>query len=135
MEGNDLVKIDQKGVKTKIKSFPGGKILKTSFELENPLLVIQAGNEVIYINAQNEIYTRQLIDFGQMDNVTISENYGSIYLTVIDGIGNNIYLYNNNQRVNKKAFDGKMIVRSTFYNSKTLITTIVDEFIVQYTLD
>lgn len=135
MEGNDLVKIDQKGIKTKIKSFPGGKILKTSFELENPLLVIQAGNEVIYINAQNEIYTRQLIDFGQLDNVTISENYGSIYLTVIDGIGNNIYLYNNNERLNKKAFDGKMIVRSTFYNSKTLITTIVDEFIVQYTMN
>jgi hypothetical protein len=135
MEGNDLMKIDQKGVKTKIKSFPGGKILKTSFELENPLLVIQAGNEVIYMNAQSEIYTRQLIDFGQLDNVTISENYGSIYLTVIDGIGNNIYLYNNNERVNKKAFDGKMIVRSTFYNSKTLITSIVDEFIVQYTLD
>lgn len=135
IEGNDLVKIDQKGIKTKIKSFPGGKILKTSFELENPLLVIQAGNEVIYINAQNEIYTRQLIDFGQLDNVTISENYGSVYLTVIDGIGNNIYLYNNNERLNKKALDGKMIVRSTFYNSKTLITSIVDEFIVQYTID
>ncbi|MCE2742966.1 MAG: hypothetical protein LW701_05270 [Fluviicola sp.] len=135
MESNDLVKIDQKGNKSIVKSFPGGKILKTSFELENPLIVIQAGNEVIYMNAQSEIYTRQLIDFGQLDNVSISENYGAVYLSVIDGIGNNIYLYNNNERINKKAFDGKHIVKTSFYNSKTLVTTIVDEFIVQYTMN
>jgi hypothetical protein len=135
MEGIDLIKIDQNGIKTKIKSFPGGKILKTSLELETPLIVIQAGNEVIYMNAQNEIYIRQLLNFGELDYVSISENYGSIYVTAIDGIGNNIYLYNNNEQINKKAVDGKHIVRTSFYNYNALITSIVDEFIVQYTMN
>jgi hypothetical protein len=87
------------------------------------------------MNAQNEIYIRQLLNFGELDYVSISENYGSIYVTAIDGIGNNIYLYNNNVQINKKAIDGKHIVRTSFYNYNTLITSIVDEFIVQYTMN
>ncbi|MBI1837319.1 MAG: hypothetical protein HYR91_08650 [Flavobacteriia bacterium] len=135
-ENNDFIQIDQKGNKSVIKTMVGGKILKISHELNEPTIIIQASNEVICFNSEHKIIARTKFNFGQLEFISLfKDDYGQIITTVIDGISNNVYAYSNNEKINLKNIDGKNIAYLNYINAQKIITTIVDEYVIQYVLN
>ena len=133
---NALVKYDQKGTATKLGSFQSGKILKNDDSNKNPYLVIQSLNEIHFVNNQGISFGNIRLPFNEIEDVFIQNpNSGDNMVAIIDGIENNVYLYRTTgEKINNSTFEGQTKVSITSTDNKTIVTTIVDQFIVQYYL-
>lgn len=134
MDNNALVKYDQKGTATKLGNYPNGKILKKDGLARNPHLIIQSNNELHFINNQGVSFGVIRVSFNEIEDVFIdSPNSGNNLIAVIDGIENNVYLYRTTgEKINNSTFEGQTKAVISSKNDVKIITTIVDQFIVQY---
>lgn len=134
IENNALVKYDQKGNSTKLGNYPSGKILKNDDSNKNPYLIIQALNEIHFINNQGISFGNIRVPFNEIEDVFIQNpSLGVNTVAIIDGIENNVYLYRTTgEKINDSSFEGQTKVTITSSDEKTILTTIVDQFIVQY---
>jgi len=137
IENNTLIKYDQKGVPTKLGQYPNGRILKNEGNSKNPNLIIQSNNEIHLINSQGLSFGMIRVSFNEIEDVFIDNtNSGNKLVAVIDGIENNVYLYRTTgEKINNFNFEGQTKVIISSKNDIKLITTIVDQFIVQYFLN
>ena len=134
IENNKLVKIDQKGSKFIFGKYPNGKIISVNKASGSPNIVVQAANEIFVINNEGIVFSQFKLPFNEVDDASIiTFDSGKTYLSVIDGLENNVYLYGTNgQLINKKPIEGqqKAVIKSS--GNILQITTVVDQFIVQY---
>lgn len=134
IEDGSLVRIDQKGMSVKLFPVDNGKILHFDQNGKNPYIVVQSANELDLVNQQGISFGKIAVPFNEIEHVFIENGVsGNNLVSIIDGIENNVYLYRTNgEKVNNLTFEGqqKAVITST-KTSKT-ITTIVDQFIVQY---
>ena len=130
IDKNKLVKIDQKGTISIITNTIDGKIIKVVNEFSEPIIVIQNQNELLKMNALTKKIQKQTLSFGQIDDVFILDT--DIITGLVDGIGNNIYIYKNSNQLNEKALEGKGILKLTYSNNDLIITTLMDDYIIQY---
>lgn len=130
IDKNKLVKIDQKGTISIITNTIDGKIIKVVNEFSEPIIVIQNQNELLKMNALTKKIQKQTLSFGQIDDVFILDN--DLITGLVDGIGNNVYIYKNSNQLNEKALEGKGIVKLTYSNNDLIITTLMDDYIIQY---
>ncbi len=134
IEDNALVRVDQKGTAVKLFSVNNGKILQYDQNGKNPYIVVQSANELDLVNQQGISFGKITLPFNEIEHVFIENSVsGNNLVSIIDGIENNVYLYRTNgEKVNNLTFEGqqKAVITST-KTSKT-ITTVVDQFIVQY---
>jgi hypothetical protein len=134
LTGNSLFKYDQKGTKTELTDVPQGKILKVFDENKNPVIVVKSANEIKLMNAQGLQIGSVTLPFNEVADVdiTITDN-GKTLLSVIDGLENNVYLYRvGGDVLLVKPLEGQQKVDFRLSSPKKKITTIVDQFIVQY---
>ena len=134
IDNNALVKYDQKGSATKLGNYPSGKIFKKDGLARNPHLIIQSNNELHFINNQGVSFGTIRVSFNEIEDVFIdSPNSGNNLVAIIDGIENNVYLYRTTgEKINNSTFEGQTKVTISSKNDFKVITTIVDQFIVQY---
>lgn len=134
IDNNALVKYDQKGSATKLGNYPSGKIFKKDGLARNPHLIIQSNNELHFINNQGVSFGIIRVSFNEIEDVFIdSPNSGNNLVAIIDGIENNVYLYRTTgEKINNSTFEGQTKVTISSKNDFKVITTIVDQFIVQY---
>ena len=129
-----LFKIDQKGSRTNFTKFSRGKIKTIIPNNKNPIIVIQDGNEIILLNINGIPFASLNIPFNEIESVyvTVNENNETI-IGIIDGLENNLYFYNSNgQKINTNPIEGQTKITNTPLNDEYLITTVIDQFIIQY---
>ncbi len=134
IENNKLVKIDQKGSKFIFGKYPNGKIISVNKDSSSPNIIVQAANEIFVVNNEGIVFLQLKLPFNEIDDVSIiTLNSGKTYLSVIDGLENNVYLYGTDgQLISKKPLEGqqKVVIKSS--KNALQISTVVDQFIVQY---
>ncbi len=133
LESDVLQNFDQKGVKISLSSFKGGKILKT-FNLDNSSgFFISEGKTLNILNSKGIKFHSYILPFSNPEDVFISSINGKNYVAALDGIDNNVYLYGNkNGKKVIKSFEGSQKVVLSSRKSQIIVTTIVDNFIIQY---
>jgi hypothetical protein len=136
LDKGQLLRIDQKGNKTIIaKNLDNWKLneINESFDV-----LLSTGEQAKVLNEHGQVKMNiatlaKQIEFLKLSNI-IS---GRTVLTVIDGLQNDVYLYGlNGKLIIDKPFPGtlKAVVHEEKSNQFRL-TTIVDDFIVQYTIN
>ncbi|TXH58558.1 MAG: hypothetical protein E6Q89_03160 [Bacteroidia bacterium] len=137
LEGGQLLKIDQKGNKSTIMSgLENFNIIQSDVYENNAWVLLNNEGLVKAINvtsnqqfaitslAKNSKYAS--LDY-QLSNKTI--------ITIVDDIENNVYLYQLNGQIVKQTIEGSQkAITSTDRLGNLLLTTIVDNFIVQHTI-
>jgi hypothetical protein len=134
IKNGKLIKITQKGIKTDYQSFDRAKILSISNTNKNPTIIVQSANEIHLLNSDGIPFGQINLPFNEVEDVYLeTSNSGKTLIAIIDGLQNNVYLYRpNGEQFLQKPLEGqtKVVVRS--YGFENTVTTVVDQFIVQY---
>lgn len=133
IQGNQLVGWDQKGVLSKFEQLTNPKIL--SIYADNlPVIVVQDGNTIHLYNMQGLPLNTIRLPFNEVESVSVYEaNSGKTYCAVLDGLENNVYLYDSNgSLLTQKGLEGQGKVDVLVKKGSIRVTTIVDQFVVQY---
>lgn len=133
--GNQLMCTDQKGNRKGLVRIAQGEIQGIKKDLPTPTIVVKAGSTVSLTNYQGNIFSSILLSFSEIDDVDVASSpQGTSLLAVVDGLNNNVYVYNlNGKQMIKKSLEGKSMVRLKWLNANEMIvSTIVDDYIVQY---
>jgi hypothetical protein len=134
IENDKLVKISQKGVRMEYTSFTRPKILKVANDKNNIAIIVQDANRIKLFNDQGIPFGEIPLSFNEIADVFIhTGNSGKTAVAVVDDLENNVYLY---ELDGKLLMDGKLEgqekVILTSSNGHLIVTTVTDEFIVQY---
>ena len=131
---NTLFRYDQKGTKIALTNIPNGTILKIFDENKNPILVVKSANEIKLINSQGIEIGSVIIPFNEVSDVDIAfTDNGKSLISIIDGLENNVYLYRvGGDALLTKPLEGQQKVILETFGANKKITTIVDQFIIQY---
>lgn len=133
IKNGKLIKVDQKGVEFAIDSSLPSRL----FGIEDgnkSTIAIQHPGGINLLNINGLAYAEIKIPFNEIEDVCVHlTDSGKTYVGVIDGLENNVYLYTTDgQLVTPKGLEGqkKMMIHS--FGAGYRITTIIDQFIVQY---
>jgi len=131
---NSLVRMDQKGRRDQIDTYPEGKLIELK---NNKLLAIQSQNTLHLLNDQGIGFAQIVLPFTDIADVFVSTNdSGKTYICLIDGLENNVYLYGTDgTQLGSKALEGQTRVHLQTVNNSKCITTVVDQFVIQYIED
>ena len=134
IENGKLIKITQKGIKTDYQSFNRGQILSISNKNKNPSIIVQSANEVHLLNSEGIPFGQIKLPFNEVEDVYLeTSNSGKTLIAIIDGLQNNVYLYRlNGEQFLQKPLEGQTKVVVHSYGFENTITTVVDQFVVQY---
>lgn len=133
-EEGKLCQYDQKGSKTTFESYANGKLLPITDETKNPTLIVQSRNTLHFINQKGIEFGKLRMPFNEIEDVSyFNLNSGKTVVSVIDGLENNVYLYNMaGTKLIDRTLEGKTKV-SVYSNGKGItITTVVDNYVIQY---
>lgn len=133
MVDNQLIKLDQKGRKSIFNNYDRGRLLGITSD-KTPSLAVQSANELHLVNLNGIPFSQIPLAFNEIQDVHIhSDNSGKTTVAIIDGLENNVYLYTlSGELITGKPLEGQAKVRLTQKENTTVVTTIVDQFIVQY---
>lgn len=134
MSNSRIVSIDQKGTQTTFESIPDGQLLPIEYDTKNPTIIVQAKNTIHLINQKGIEFGKIRLPFNEIENVTyFTDNSGKSILSVIDGLENNVYLYNMaGTKLIDRSLEGKTKVNVSSPGKGLLITTVVDNYVIQY---
>ena len=138
ISNSELIRFDQKGNKNTLKgNWKNFNLQGTTGDPNHNLiaystgvlkLIDPAGNVVTIINSNAK----------EIDNVSVNTMAnGKTIICIVDGLENDVYLHGlNGQLFVNQSFDGtgKSVVTDVA-NGNYLLTTIVDDFIVQYSVN
>lgn len=132
--GNQFERVDQKGTALGVQSLKKGSILNTN---ENENVVTKQSNEISIFNTEGIPFSNFRIPFNEFSSVqTLQRRNGNTLISVLDELENNIYLYSSKgNQLFGKSFEGKTKVALDELKGKLIVTSIVDEFLVQYILN
>ena len=75
-------------------------------------------------------------DFTDIEYCDVQTINGRTYVSLIDGLENNVYLYQlDGNKLTDKSFEGGKKCMINVHNSKMILTTIVDNYLIQYELN
>lgn len=134
INGTTFVRLDQKGTRTDFQKYEQSKLLAIQEDTKNPTIVLRTANELRFLNQQGIEFGKVRIPFSEIEDAHFSiNNSGKSIVSVIDGLENNVYLYDMaGTMLTDRAYEGKTKVRITSIGNGLLITTVVDNYIIQY---
>ena len=130
---NALVRMDQKGRRDNIDRYPDGKLLY----LNKKAMAIQTGNTLSLLNEEGIGFGEIALPFRDIGDIFIKTlESGKTYICVIDALENNVYLYGTDgSQLSNKALEGQTRVHLQTVGNSKCITTVVDQFVIQYIED
>ena len=133
-DGTSLFKIDQQGTRHNFAKFSRGHLINVVANGKNPTLIVQDGNEVILLNTNGIPFSSFKVPFNEIDNICIARTEsGNTIVGIIDGLENNVYFYTTEgKRIIQKPIEGQTKVAISLIGNEHIITTVMDQFIVQY---
>ncbi|XOV69037.1 MAG: hypothetical protein ACFHU9_07580 [Fluviicola sp.] len=128
-----LVRMDQKGRQDNIDRFPDGKLLF----INDKSLAIQTNNTLSLLNEEGIGYGQIALPFSDIADIYITTlESGKTYICLIDALENNVYLYGTDgSQLSTKALEGQTRVHLQTVGDSKCITTVVDQFVIQYIED
>jgi len=126
--------IDQKGSKTSFEKYDEGKLLPINEQSKNPILIIQSRNNIHLINQKGIEIGKLRMPFNEIEDVQVFNlNSGKTVVSVIDGLENNVYLYNiAGTELTENSLEGKTRVHVSSNGEGYTVTTVVDNYVIQY---
>lgn len=126
--------IDQKGTKTEFENYTNGQLFPINEQSKNPTLVVRSRNNVYLINQKGLEIGKLRMPFNEIEDVAFFNlNSGKTVVSVIDGLENNVYLYNvAGTELTESSLEGKTRVHVSAYGEGFIVTTVVDNYIIQY---
>lgn len=136
IENNKLIRIDQKGQKTVLGNYPNGEIIDITSDNHNITIKIRANNILHLLNGEGIEISKIEMPFAELASNWMNTNHsGNTLIALIDGLENNVYLYHlNGKKVDGGSFEGETKVVIANQNDGQFVFTIVDQFIVRYSL-
>ncbi len=133
MENDVLTRVDQKGTKTHYQKYTNGKILKVT-DSKSPVIIIKKANELHFVNEKGISFGSIRLSFNEIEDIFYySSDSGKTSVAIIDGLENNVYLYNlKGELLTDKALEGSRKILLTKSTNSIVKSTIVGQFIVQY---
>ena len=132
--GKKLSRFNQQGTRTDFQTYSRGKIVDVEGNKNNPIVIVHDGTEIHLINQEGVPFGQIHLPFTEVSDVSYSSsNNGKTIVSIIDGLENNVYLYETTgSLLIKRPFEGetKVDVESTGAGLK--ITTVVGDFVIQY---
>lgn len=138
LEGGKLTQIDQKSNRTAVDTYDDNyQLSKEVDDHGKTTLILHKGNSVKLLNEKGIGFGEIQLPFTEIADIkTVTTNSGKTYVCIIDGLENNVYLYSTNgSKLNTKTLEGQTKVLLHTVNSKNCITTVVDQFVIQYIED
>lgn len=135
LNGNQLIYTDQKGNRKGLVNISQGEIQSIKKDLPTPTIIVKAGSKLSLVNYQGNIFSSILLPFSEIEDVDVANSsYGISLIAVVDGLNNNVYVYDlNGKQMIKKSLEGKSIVELSWSNTNEMVvSTVVDDYIVQY---
>ncbi len=134
IQENRLVRIGQKAERTPYGSYANGKILGVNTRSKNPIIIIRSDNELHFLNIDGLPFAQIRIPFNEIADVDIHINdLGKTSIAVLDGLENNVYLYSaDGNALLEQSLEGQEKVHLQTVRGEKQITTIVDDFVIQY---
>lgn len=135
-ENGTLVSINQKGIKTELPVSLSGVLVKIYDNLLIDYLYAIQSNRILIIDNKGVQKMNFKVDFTSIDGVSITSINSRSYISVIDGLENNVYLYDiNGRKLPQSNLEGsKKCVLSTQGNH-LILTSIIENYIVQYEIN
>ena len=133
-DAGNFSKTDQKGTKTNLHTYPNGKILRVQESRNNPTVLLQSTNDVHILNQEGVPFGKIRLPFNEIGDIFYyASNTGKTRIAVLDGLENNVYLYKlNGEFASRQPMEGSKKVVLSETSDGLVITTIVDQFVVQY---
>lgn len=130
---NALVRMDQKGRSTVLDRYPDGKLVY----LDDNAIAIQQGNSISLLNEEGIGFGEIVLPFTEIGDIYITTlASGKTYICLIDALENNVYLYGTDgSQLSSKALEGQTKVHLQSVGNSKCITTVVDQFVIQYIED
>lgn len=134
IQGGQLYKITQKGVRQNLTSLPEASMLGIQTGGFNDVVVIKGQNEIHLLNAQGIPFCKIQIPFNDVQDIYVQTfESGKTITAIIDGLENNVYLYAlDGKRLKHEPMEGQTRVFLSSVDNSTVVSTVVDQFIVQY---
>jgi hypothetical protein len=134
----ELIRYDQKGNKNTLKgNWKNFSLQGVTEDLSHNLIAYSTG-VLKLIDPTGNIVTIINSNAKEIDNVSVNSlANGKTVICIVDGLENDVYLHGlNGQMFVNQSFEGtgKSVVTEVA-NGKYLLTTIVDDFIVQYSVN
>ncbi|MFK7784883.1 MAG: hypothetical protein AB8B56_07200 [Crocinitomicaceae bacterium] len=129
-----LCQIDQKGTKTEFEKYEEGQLLPVNHQSNNPTLIVRSRNNIHLINQKGIEIGKLRMPFNEIEEVDFFNlNSGKTVVSVIDGLENNVYLYNvTGTELTENSLEGKTRVHVSAFGEGFTVTTVVDNYIIQY---
>jgi len=138
ISGTELFRFDQKGNKTILSGNWKNFKLQGATDDETPNLIAYSTGVFKLIDSKGAVITIVNSKAKEIDNVSVNSfSNGKTIICIVDGLENDVYLHGlNGQLFINHSFEGagKSIVTQVA-SGKYLLTTIVDDFIVQYSVN
>lgn len=134
VEGGQLYKLTQKGVRMNFHTYPDGRLLRLQDEGQNKVLVVKSNNELHLLNPEGIPFCKINLPFNEVEDVFVQTfESGKTMTALIDGLENNVYLYAlDGSKIKHAPMEGQTKVQLSSLGSQTMVTTVVDQFVVQY---
>lgn len=134
MQNGTLQKMDQKGSRIELGKHPDSKLIGVIEDNRSQVIVLQNNDGIELLNDQGIAFGSIKLPFRDVENLTIkTADSGKTYVCVIDGLENNVYLYSTDgAKLTSKSLEGQTKVHLQFVAGTKCISTVVDQFVIQY---
>lgn len=135
-ENSKLIYIDQKGNKNVLPTTISSKLKKTSSGRKETFLINERSNGIKFMDATGYPIGELQFDSQNIEYSDVQTIDGRTYVSVIDGLENNVYLYQiDGRKLVDRSFEGGEKCMLNVKDSKLILTTIVDNYLIQYDLN
>lgn len=135
-DNSGFVYIDQKGVKNQLNTEVSGTIKKTTDGRKDSYLSNYNNGKITVFGQLGTPLGSVNIDFSDLDNWDIQTISGRTFVSVIDGLENNVYLHDlDGRKLLEKGFEGSKKCMLNLSDNALILTTIIDNSLVQYRIN
>jgi hypothetical protein len=136
LENSQFMYLDQKGGRTKLNTSFSGKIKKNTSGTIETYLSNYSGGQITILSSVGTLLGVIPLDFTDVENWDIQSINGRTYISVIDGLENNVYLYElDGGKLSDRSFEGSKKCMLNWSDNTLIITSIVDKYLVQHRLN
>lgn len=135
-ENQNFISIDQKGNKTILQHKIENEIIKTEPVSGEIYFINKSGSNITVFNSEGKKISGFKVDFSDIENIQVKVINGKNYISIIDGLENNVYLYQlNGKKVNDSSLEGSKKCTISSDSNNLILTTIVDNYLIQYLIN
>jgi hypothetical protein len=135
-ENSGIQKITQKGAKSAVRPTMHGQLWRTSYGRSESFVLNKRGKSIDILEESGKFAGTIQTDFEHIVHADVKRIHNRVMVTVVDGVENNVYLYSiKGIRLNNKPLEGSMKALLSSREGKMLMTTVVDQYLIQYEIN